>query len=147
MKVFFNSVMSVKSALLLFLVSILIIACSGRLVKREQLEEINKKYSMVYNLKADVDIGNGEKLNKGNKVKIYIQSGSETLKVYAYPYNQSREEAFGKNILQMFEEDFTDQKFNRKVFEDKMATLLEEVDMNKVTDPVRKKDKKKKGKK
>ena len=103
---------------------VLQILCSGRFVKREELEYLNKRYSGVYTVIKPVEISHGQLMEAGMKVRLYFRADSESLKVYAYPYNALREEALGKNIMHLFEEDFTDEEYVREVFEKKLAEIL-----------------------
>lgn len=96
-------------------------------MKREELDYLNKKYAGEFIIKKPVDIGNNRKLKKGARVYIYFRSGSESVKVYAYPSNQPREEAIGKNILFLFEEDFPNEKYSRKLLEKKLDEIIEPV--------------------
>ncbi|RME93673.1 MAG: type II secretion system-associated lipoprotein [Candidatus Hydrogenedentota bacterium] len=107
--------------------TILMIQCSGRFVKKEELQYLQKKYSGIYVIKKPVDIGNNRKLKPGMRVKLFFQSGSESVKVYAYPANEPREEALGKNILYLFEEDFPKEKYSREVLEKKLNEIVEEI--------------------
>ena len=92
------------TALLIFLLPL--IHCSSRLVKKEEIQRISKDYEKVYSLKERVEIGNFDSLNKGAKVKIYFKTTGDYISIYAYPHSQAREEAVGKNVLQLFEADF-----------------------------------------
>ncbi|MCS6985757.1 MAG: type II secretion system-associated lipoprotein [Leptospiraceae bacterium] len=104
---------------------LLLLFCSGRFVKKEELLELEKKYSGVYVIKKKIDVGNNETLSEGSRVRLYFRSDSEAIKVYAYPHNQSREMAVGKNILLLFEEDFPDEKYDRSYFEQKLGELID----------------------
>ncbi|HNJ66563.1 MAG TPA: type II secretion system-associated lipoprotein [Turneriella sp.] len=111
------------SILLMFLP---LLYCSSRFVKKEEIQRISKDYEKVYSLKERVEVGNFDSLNKGAKVKIYFKATGEYISIYAYPFSQVREEAVGKNILQLFDTDFPDKKFSEEVFRQKLSLLFEE---------------------
>jgi type II secretion system-associated lipoprotein len=99
--------------------------CGGKFVRKDDVQRISKDYEQVFALKKKIDIGNFDSLNQGAKVKIFFKTAGDYVSVYAYPYSQPREEAVGKNILQMFESDFPNKIFSEQVFRDKLATLIE----------------------
>jgi len=99
-------------------------ACSGRLVKREELKVLNQKYSKEYLLKEKADIGNNRSMKAGTRVKIFFRSDSDSVKVYAYRFNEPREQALGKNILYLFENDFPDEEYTLKYLEEKIDKLI-----------------------
>ncbi len=111
-----------KVAFLLLFVSF--VHCSGRFVKREELQYFEEKYSGVYIMKQKVDAGNNQYVAQGSRVRLYFRADSDSVKVYAYPHNQTREMAMGKNILLLFAEDFPDEKYNREIFENKLNELI-----------------------
>jgi type II secretion system-associated lipoprotein len=104
----------------------LLVACGSRFVKKEEIQRISKDYEGVYVLRQRVETGNFDSLNKGARVKIFFKAAGDYVSVYAYPYSQPREEAVGKNILQLFEGDFPDKKFNEALLRERLAELLEE---------------------
>ena len=112
--------------ILLIGISVSSIMCSGRFVKKDEIQYLEKKYAKEYVTKQKIDIGNNQFMKSGMKVLLFFSSGSESVKVYAYPANQPREEAQGKNILYLFETDFPDEKYKREIFEEKLAALVEE---------------------
>lgn len=114
MKKFFN-----------FFLLFVFFSCSGRFVKKEELMELEKKYSGVYVMKQKVDVGNNQSVAQGSRVRLYFRSDSDSIKVYAYPFNQSREMAIGKNILLLFEEDFPKETYDRAFLEEKLKELVE----------------------
>jgi len=118
-----------------------LIFCSGRFVVREKLKELNKKWAIdkIYILNEDVDVGNGEIVKKGAKIKIWIVSDSFSVKVKAYEHNLTRENVIGKNIVFMYEAQFKNEDFERKVFEDKLSKLITDVTPKKKSDKSKKK--------
>ncbi|GAB4443483.1 MAG: hypothetical protein OHK0011_25760 [Turneriella sp.] len=112
----------VRSAFL----ALLLVACGSRFVKKEDIQRISKDYEGVYVLRERVETGNFDFLNKGARVKIFFKAAGDYVSIYAYPYSQPREEAEGKNILQLFEGDFPDKKFSEAFLRQRLAELIEE---------------------
>jgi len=104
----------------------LAIACGSKLVRKEEVQRISKEYEGVYAVKERIDVGNFDTLNKGARVRIFFKTAGDYVSVYAYPYSQPREEANGKNILQMFEGDFPNKKFSEELLKQRIAALVEE---------------------
>lgn len=110
----------------LFFSGALALACGGKFVRKDEVQRISKDYEGVFVLKDRVDVGNFDTLNKGAKVKLYFKTAGDYVAVQAYPYSQPREEAVGKNILQLFEGDFPDKKFNEQFLRERLALVVEE---------------------
>jgi len=102
------------------------VACGSRFIKKEDIQRISKDYEGVYVLRERVETGNFDSLNKGARVKIFFKAAGDYVSVYAYPYSQPREEAVGKNILQLFEGDFPDRKFSEEFLRQRIGELVEE---------------------
>lgn len=103
-----------------------LLACGSRFIRKEEIQRISKDYEGVYVLRERVETGNFDSLNKGARVKIFFKAAGDYVSVYAYPSSQSREEAVGKNILQLFESDFPDKKFSEELLRQRIAGLVEE---------------------
>lgn len=102
-------------------------ACSGRFVVREKLRALNDELAKdkIYLLKEDVEIGNGEKLAKGSRVRIYVSSDSFSVKVKAYRHDEIRESVIAKNIIFMYEGQFKNEEFEKEVFMKEFNRLLQ----------------------
>lgn len=124
----------------LFAFSILTLECGSAFIRKSDVKDLSKNYEGEYSVRERIDVGNFENLNKGARVKIFFKTTGDYVTVYAYPYSQAREEAVGKNILQLFEQDFPDRKFSTKYIEERLALLIEPYTEPK---PVRKGRKKK----
>lgn len=111
---------------LLLVVLLLTTACSSKLVRKEEIQRISKDFEGVYVIKERIDVGNFDNLNKGARVKVFFKTAGDYVSVYAYPYSQPREEAVGKNILQLFDTDFPDKKFSEEVLRQKIAQVVDE---------------------
>ena len=98
--------------------------CSGRFVKREELEKLHKEYSGSYIIIKKIDVGNKNEITTGTRVRLFFTSNSDSVKVYAFKFNEPREQALGKNILYLFETDFPDEEFDKKIFLQKLIALV-----------------------
>lgn len=103
-----------------------LITCGGKFIKKEDIQRISKDYEGVYVLRSNVETGNFESLSKGARVRLYFKAAGDYVAVYAYPHMQPREEAEGKNILQLFEGDFPDKKFSAEFLRQRLDELVEE---------------------
>ncbi len=99
--------------------------CTRSFVKDPEINALNEKYNGVYLVKTDIDVGNEEQLKAGARVRIYVLSSHDAIKVYAYDVNEPREEAVGNNIIYLFKADFPDKKFDETVFEEKIDSILQ----------------------
>lgn len=124
----------------LIAISILTLQCGSAFIRKADVKDLSKNYEGEYSVRERIDVGNFENLNKGARVKIFFKSTGDYVTVYAYPYSQAREEAVGKNILQLFEQDFPERKFSAQYIEERLAILIEPYTEPK---PVRKGRKKK----
>lgn len=102
------------------------IACGSKFIRKEDIQRISKDYEGVYLLRTNVETGNFESLSKGARVRLYFKAAGDYVAVYAYPYLQPREEAEGKNILQLFEGDFPDKKFSAEFLRRRLDELVED---------------------
>lgn len=119
----------VRSACRISLLAVLapiLFACGSRFIKKEEIQKISKDYEGVYVLRESVETGNFDSLNKGARVKIFFKAAADYVSIYAYPYSQPREEAVGKNILQLFEGDFPEKKFSEALLRQRIGDLVEE---------------------
>lgn len=105
---------------------VLLGSCGSRFIRKEEIQRLSKDYEGVYVLRESVETGNFESLNKGARVRIFFKAAADYVSVYAYPHSQQREEAEGKNILQLFESDFPDKKFSEEILRQRLSELIEE---------------------
>lgn len=127
-----NILNSFVMPLLLALIMILFLSnCNSPMVKRDQIEYLNKKYSGQYITMKTVDIGNNDVLPKGSRVKLYFKSTSEAIIAYAYRANQPREMVIGKNILFLFETDFPKEEFQMDLFEKRLNEIIKPAESDK----------------
>lgn len=117
--------------------------------KLKVYESVNGSYQ-DYILLVEVD-RNDLVLNKGERVRIIIVSGDEWIKVYAYRANEDLLKSMRFLILQMFNDDFPDKKFDREKFDQELGKIVEKAGIRGSTDKTDEKKKsvkkeKKKGK-
>lgn len=115
-----------KNFIIILASLLFVLSCSRDFIKEPEFSAINEKYSGVYIIKEKVDIGNEETMAAGSRVKIYIQTTDESVKVYAYNVKEDREQAVGKNILYLFKTDFPDKKFDAEFFDQELQKILKE---------------------
>lgn len=109
-----NLFLVIKGLLLL----LFIFHCSSRLVPKEKVIEYNEiLLERIYVLKEDLVFSNGEKLKKGTKVRVYVESTPSLFKVKCYPVEEQREYAIGKLAIY---------KINETV--DKKELFLEDIE-------------------
>jgi len=101
--------------------------CALSFVKDDTLKALEKKYEGIYLCLTEMDIGNEDTMKSGTKVRLYFQSGTNSIKVYGYPIESPREQAIGKNIMYLFDTDFPDNKFEESVFDKKLAEHLKKI--------------------
>lgn len=102
--------------------------CTISFVKQDVLKSLDEKYKGVYVVLGDIPIGNDETLKAGTKVRLYFQSGGNSLKVYAYPFETPRERALGKNILYLFDADFPENKYTEAVLDKRLLEIVKKVE-------------------
>ena len=116
--------MKSQSILLISILTSVALSCSGKLVKDEQVRELDEKYMGEYVTTTTIDIGNLETMKAGTKVKLYFQSGKKSIKVYAYPVHETREQAMAKSIVILFKSDFPDEKYDQAMLEQKIGEVV-----------------------
>ena len=80
----------------------------------------------VYILKADILNDTEVVIAKKTKVKLYIKTSGDWIKVYCYPADQSIMKARKTLLIYLFEDDFNNKIYVRDDFEKK---LYEKVDL------------------
>jgi type II secretion system-associated lipoprotein len=111
----------VKKANAIFLIIIceLIFSSCTTFLKKNDISNIKNYEKKEYILKDNA--GEGARLiKKGAKIKIYIITGDDYIKVYCYPSNMEFVKSERALIIYLFEDDFEKSKFNMGVFENKL---------------------------
>lgn len=101
--------------------------CSARFVQKNHLAKIEQSYSGLYSLKKNTDIGNNKDWPQGKIIKIYMRAKSDAIMVYAFDSKLAREQAIGKNILILLQNDFEDGIFDKALLIKKLDDLLQPV--------------------
>lgn len=66
----------------------------------------------------------GNQLNKGQKVKMHLITRDDSIRVYAYSADVDFLKSRRLLILQMFDDDFKDGRFEKKYFMDKLNEVV-----------------------
>ncbi len=106
------------------IMAVFFISSCATFIKDEELPLLKAYEETIYILKKDVR-RNDYILKKGQKVKIFIRIGDESIKVYCYP----SEEDFLKSerilILYIFNEDFENEVFDIAFFEENLNNVIQ----------------------
>ncbi|MDH4199838.1 MAG: type II secretion system-associated lipoprotein [Spirochaetia bacterium] len=101
--------------------------CTISFVKDDELRTLESQYTGIYSVKKDINVTNDNILRAGTRIRLYFLSGTNSIKVYAYDFDEPRENALGKNILYLFESDFPENKFQKEILEKRISELLNKV--------------------
>ncbi len=111
-----------RAIIFLLICGLLISSCTSFLKKSDEsrIKEYEKK---EYILKEDTGEGS-RSIKKGEKIKLHIVTGDDSIKVYAYPSRTDFLKSERTLILYMFEDDFKKSKFDMTLFEDKLYSKV-----------------------
>lgn len=90
-----------------------------------ELDALRARESKVYVLKNDLEV-EGKKLAKGEDVRIRITTGSDWIKVRAYPAKADELKADYVLLLFVFDDEFKNNKYNVAYFNERLGALLAE---------------------
>jgi len=108
----------------LFVLFISFIQCSSFMSKDAQIGL--KKYEGEYIILTDASRGEYT-IPKGERVRIKVIATEDYIKIYAMSAKSDIVKGEWILILYLFPEDFEKEKFNQKVFEDKLYQILKPV--------------------
>ena len=111
----------------IFMVILFIFSCAS-FIKEEEIMILKEYEKGIYLLKKQVGEGKGI-LKKSQKVKIYIKTSDEAIKVYCYPSNIDFVKADRTLILYLFEDDFNNE-FDIKLFDERLFKVIEHAGAN-----------------
>ncbi len=77
-------------------------------------------------MKINVSIG-GRVLKKNQKIRLVVTQGDGWIKVEGYLAGIGKLKADRVRLLYLFEEDFPEEKFSMKLFEDKLFSIIKEI--------------------
>lgn len=107
-----------------FLCVIIISSCSSAFIKKNEIKNIKNYENKEYILKEDA--GEGKRLlKKGEKIKLYIITDDDYIKVYCYPSKTDFVKAERTLLLYLFKEDFEKERFSSDLFENKLFSKIE----------------------
>ncbi|HOJ29874.1 MAG TPA: hypothetical protein PL059_12450 [Spirochaetota bacterium] len=113
------------SCIVLFFFTIAVLTqCSSYITKEEKLKL--KNYEGEYILLQDA-VRNDIKIIKGERVRVKITATDDYIKVYAMPANVDIVKGEWLLILYLFPDDFEKEKFDVKVFEDRLYQVAKPV--------------------
>jgi len=116
-----------KTAAFIIVISSIILSltsCSSYITKEEILSL--KNYEGQYILLQDA-VRNDIKIPKGEQVRVKITATDDYIKVYAMPAKLDIVKGEWILVLYMFPDDFEKEKFNIKVFEDRLYQVAKPV--------------------
>ncbi|MCX8123806.1 MAG: hypothetical protein N3F66_06540 [Spirochaetes bacterium] len=112
------------SLLLLMLIITTLFNCSSFITKEQQRNL--KNYQGEYILLQDATRGDN-KIPKGERVRVKITATEDYIKVYAMPVKVDIVKGEWILILYLFPDDFENETFNNKVFEDRLYQVVKPV--------------------
>lgn len=102
---------------------LLLFSCTTFLLE-ENIENLKKLENSTYTLKQEVLIDN-KKIEKGQRVKLHIKTNDNSVRVYAYPADTDFLKSHRLLVLQMFDADFKNDQFDKKVFSEKLFNIVQ----------------------
>ncbi|HPJ39656.1 MAG TPA: hypothetical protein PLT75_14520 [Spirochaetota bacterium] len=102
---------------------LLLFSCTTFLLE-QNIENLKKLENSTYILKQQVIIEN-KKLEKGQRVKLYIKTNDVSVRVYAYPAEIDFLKSQRLLVLQMFDADFKNEQFDKNVFQEKLFNIVQ----------------------
>jgi type II secretion system-associated lipoprotein len=98
-------------------------SCTTFLMKDDilNIKDFEKKQ---YILKEDAGEG-ARSIKKGTRIKLYIMTGDDYIKVYCYPSSTDFLKAERALIIYLFDDDFEKSKFNIAFFENKLNSKVD----------------------
>lgn len=108
---------------------IFFITSCATFIKNDDKLTLTELEGKSYTLEKDVEYttNQNKSLKKGDKIKLYIITGDNYIKVYGYPADVSFVKAERSLLLYLFEEDFENNIFNISVFEEKLYHIVKPV--------------------
>ncbi len=106
------SQMPVRSAILVIALVGAGLACRGTLMSREDVRTVNQNLdTQVYKAVKDIRAAGDERdsgdvvFKKGDKLRLWIEAGSDWVRVKAFGASENREQARGRTIVYLFRQD------------------------------------------
>ncbi|MDH7553692.1 MAG: hypothetical protein QHH74_08560 [Spirochaetota bacterium] len=117
-------IVNTNGIVLFFFTIAVLTQCSSYITKEEKLSL--KKYEGEYILLRDA-VRNDIKIIKGERVRVKITATDDYIKVYAMPATVDIVKGEWILILYLFPDDFEKEKFDLKVFEDRLYQVAKPV--------------------
>lgn len=116
-------VFSMKRSRIILTVGLCALLSCASFLRKVDAARIKHHEKRDYVLTQDVTQGEMT-LKKGERVKLYIITGDDNIKVYCYSAQSEFLKANRVLILYLFEDDFTGNRFDVKTFEDRLFVLV-----------------------
>ena len=113
----------IRNFIYLFLTALMFTSC-GKFIKDDEVNLLKTYETKEYKLKIDVSKDEVQ-LKKGDKVKLMVKTGDESIKVYCLSSKDDFLKAERILILYVFQDDFNDERFDIGVFETKLYETVE----------------------
>jgi type II secretion system-associated lipoprotein len=105
--------------------SLILVPACDVFVPGKDIKALDEREKKIYVLKSELEVG-GKKLKKGDEVRIKITTGSDWIKVHAYPARTDELKAEYLLLLYVFEDDFNEKKYNADYFATRLGALVAE---------------------
>ncbi len=92
-------------------------------LKKDDISDIKTFEKKDYILKDDAGEGT-RTIKKGTRIKLYIITGDDSIKVYGYPSGTEFVKSERALIVYLFDDDFEKSRFNMAVFENKLYSKV-----------------------
>ncbi len=103
--------------------SLLIVPACDVFVPGNDMSALRERENRLYVMKNDLEI-DGKKLKKGEDVRIKITTGSDWIKVHAFPARADELKAEYLLLLFVFDDEFEKNKYNAGYFNERLAALV-----------------------
>jgi type II secretion system-associated lipoprotein len=107
---------------ILMAAAIMVSSCSTFMLD-EEAAGLKKYEGRVYTIKKEQTQGE-QSLKNGQKIKIVVKPGKESIRVYGYDAGAEILKSSRVLILYLFNDDFTNKRFDRKTFEEKLYGVV-----------------------
>jgi type II secretion system-associated lipoprotein len=108
---------------LIFIAAILMISSCSTFMLDEEVAGLKKYEGRIYILKKEHTQGD-QTLKKDQKIRIVIKPGKESIRVYGYDASAAILKSSRVLILYLFNDDFTNKRFDSKTFESKFYSVV-----------------------
>lgn len=112
-----------KRILLAITASLLLVPACDVFVPGKDLGALRERENRIYVLKNDMEI-DGKRMKKGEEIRIKITTGSDWIKVHAFPARTDELKAEYLLLLFVFDDEFEKNKYNAGYFNERLGALV-----------------------